>query len=234
MAKKEGSEKTKTPTIQEQVRRILEDKSLGEYDRIRAIYKLGFSRKQLQEDFHYPKSSVYDAVPVEPEEKDRDKGEEQPKSVSLMKMGTRDMVPPEQALSSIRLQDGEYKKGFVDGMGTLIMAARYNQILSASQADIVRGQMEIMRESKESGVEMARQASLTTGQEIAGRLFDFMEQRFPKKVDIASVPNPFEGVFARAMESTIEGFTKKLLGVPPEQGSGLPPGWSDNREQGGQ
>jgi hypothetical protein len=35
-------------TEENQASKILNDSSLGEYDKIRELYKLGFSRKQLQ------------------------------------------------------------------------------------------------------------------------------------------------------------------------------------------
>lgn len=142
--------------------------NLGEADKIRELYKLGFSRKQLESEFSFPKSTVYQTLPVKPENKpDNGKAVKQTKGHELMKIGSKDMIPPEQALRDIRLQDGDYKLGFVDGMGTLIMAARYNQILAASQAEIIKGQIDIMREAKEGTKEIAGQAAYQAGAEIA-------------------------------------------------------------------
>jgi hypothetical protein len=152
------------------------------------------------------------------------------KGYELMKISTKDMIPPEQALMGIRLQDGEYKKGFVDGMGVLIMAARYNQILAASQAEIITGQLEIMKESRESGMEMAAAAA----GEAAARATMHIDQRFDQlrqeKADIATVKDPMKGLMARTMETMMNRLTGMMFGQQPGQ-PGSTPGLVDERPQ---
>jgi len=204
MAKKDEKEGSKD-ILQEQVQKILGDGSLGEYDKIRALWKLGFSRKQLMEEFHFPKQSVYDAVPVAPDEKPRERTEE---TKALVKFGMKDMVPPEAALKDIRLQDGEYKIGFIDGMSMLIMAARYNQILAASQAEIIEQQIKVTRETraeidaaalraKEGGAEIAAEAAAGAAAGAmahADKRFDELRSQLA-----ASAPNPMLSMMMEAM-----------------------------------
>lgn len=154
------------------------------------------------------------------------------------KMATKDMIPPELALLGIRLQDGDYRKGYIDGMATLIMAARYNQLLAASQAEIISKQLEIMRESRESGIEMAQQAAEAAAAGAAARAAVHIDEKFDQvmkqKADIATVPKPFEGIFARTMETALAYLTNTMLGRPAGAGTNLPPGWVDLTKEGKQ
>jgi hypothetical protein len=68
-----------------------------------------------------------------------------------IQIGAKDVIPPEAALEHIRLQDGDYKLGFIDGMQTLIVAARYNQLLAAAQAEVMKTQLELFKEAKSGG-----------------------------------------------------------------------------------
>jgi len=138
------------------------DSDADENVKIKQLHDLGYTNTQIHQEFGFKKSTVYKVCPVKPgKQGGNDKAlEVRGKSGhELMKIGAKDMIPPEQALREIRLQDGDYKLGFVDGMGVLIMAARYNQILAASQAEILSNQLKIMEESRKGSAEIAQEAA---------------------------------------------------------------------------
>lgn len=159
-------------------------------------------------------------------------------STGIVKLGPKDLVPPEEALKGIRLQDGDYKLGFIDGMGVLIMAARYNQVLAASQAEIVKQQLDILRESRESGMEMAQQAAAEAAAGAAARATAHIDQRFdqmqkPEKPDIAQAPDPMKGLAARTMEMMMQRLQGMMFGGQGGGQVGPTPGMVDERGQGG-
>ena len=51
------------------------------------------------------------------------------------RLGRYDVLTPEAVLEQLRLQDGDYKIGFVDGIAMLLLAARLNQELATTQAE---------------------------------------------------------------------------------------------------
>ena len=123
--------------------------------KIKQLHDLGYSNNQIVE-FGFKKSTVYKVCPVKPAKR----GEVLSKPHhELMKLGSKDIIPPEETFREIRLQDGDYKLGFIDGMGVLIMAARYNQILAASQSEILTNQLKIMEESRKGSAEIAQEAA---------------------------------------------------------------------------
>jgi len=73
----------------------------------------------------------------------------------VMSMDVKKIVAPEVALEHVRLEDGDYRRGFVDGMSLLLMAIRYNQVLMATQSEILRGQLEVLTQARGSLAETA-------------------------------------------------------------------------------
>ena len=151
----------------------------------------------------------------------------------IVKLGPKDIIPPEQALRNIRLQDGDYKLGFIDGMGVLIMAARYNQLLAASQAEVIKSQLEILKESREGAVELAQQAAGEAAATAAARATAHMDARFDQilaqKAE-AKPPDTMEGVMARTMNTVMQQFTQMMFGGQGGQ-VGPTPGMVDKRAQ---
>ena len=134
--------------LAERVQAIL-DSDADESTKIRQLHDLGYSNAQIHQEFGFKKSTVYKVLPVRPaKEKGNDKTPKGKPGHDLMKIGSKDIIPPEETFREIRLQDGDYKLGFIDGMGVLIMAARYNQILAASQSEVLTNQIKIMEESE--------------------------------------------------------------------------------------
>ena len=85
---------------QEGVARILEDEQLSESHKIRALYELGFSRKQLTEEFAFSKTSVYRVLPVRPESKDAARRDDRDDGLPVVrKMGSgMEIINPEAVL----------------------------------------------------------------------------------------------------------------------------------------
>jgi len=79
--------------------------------------------------------------------------------------------------------------------------------------------------------QIVKEAGVAMGGEIAGRLFDYLETKLPQKADIATVPKPFEGIFARTMEMALDYLTRTFMGMPSTQGTSPPPGWVDKTKE---
>ena len=111
-------------------RRFLEAETPEDVDRI---------RRELIADEDIPRSTV-DTVKNEMKKK----GElpiagSETSLVSLkrqfpQRLGRYDVLTPDAVLQELRLQDGDYKIGFVDGIAMLLLAARLNQELATTQA----------------------------------------------------------------------------------------------------
>lgn len=114
-----------------------------------------------------------------------------------VKIGKSEIIPPEQALDHIRLQDGDYKLGFCDGMGVLIMAARYNQLLAASQAEVLSNQLKIMEESRKGSADVAQEAAARAAASVGAQIMP--EVQALKNQIMAQGPNPMAGLMMSMM-----------------------------------
>ena len=140
-------------------------------------------------------------------------------------MSPKDMVPPERALREFRLQDGDYRHGFLDGIEMMLLAARYNQILAASQAEIVRGQLEIYEKSRGSAAEIARQAAAEASEKVASNVVSWLTREKPW---VTASPDPFKAMIADVMrpllDNIVSAFTPKQTG---EATGTTPPGFTE-------
>lgn len=166
----------------------------------------------------------------------------------------QEVISPEGIMQQYLRGDGDHGVAMLQGM----MMLRAAQLMVMSDVEIMKGQaeaqataikpildiMEKAREdmdaaaqrAKESGEEIAEKAAMGTAAALLGRIDQKFEEAKKEKADIASVPNPIQGVFARVMETTLNNITQRMFGgggQPQQQGMSLPPGWSDNRQQGG-
>ena len=197
--------------------------NLDEAEKIRQLFALGFSRRQLEKELGFPKATVYTTLPVKPEaEPPGGKAVQQPKGHDLMKIGAKDMIPPEQALREIRLQDGEYKLGFVDGMGVLIMAARYNQILAASQAEVLSNQLKIMEESRKGSAEVAQEAAARAAASVGAQIMPEVEAI--KTQIVAQGGNPMASMMMTLMMPSMQQAAQQLAGLFTKTQPGESPG----------
>lgn len=196
---------------------------LDEAEKIRQLFALGFSRRQLEKELGFPKATVYTTLPVKPEaEPPGGKAVKQTKGQELMKIGAKDMIPPEQALREIRLQDGEYKLGFVDGMGVLIMAARYNQILAASQAETLTNQLKIMEEARKGSAEVAQEAAARAAAGVGAQIMPEVEAL--KNQMMAQSPNPVLTMLMTAMTPYLQQSLGQVFGAMQPGGGQPQPG----------
>ena len=209
--------------LSERVQAIL-DSDDDESVKIGQLHDLGYSNTQIHQDFGFKKSTVYKVCPVRPVKRGNDKPLEVRKpGYALMKIGSKDMIPPEQALRDIRLQDGDYKLGFVDGMGLLIMAARYNQLLAAGQAEVLSNQLKIMEESRKGSAEVAQEAAMRAAAGVGAQIMPEVEAL--KTQLAASGENPMATMmttlmmpsFQKAGQQMAQLFMKTRPGVQPEQ-----------------
>ena len=204
------------------VEKVEINKLLDEGYSVKQIIDLGFNRRTV---YHYAKQRMKpEGNPVKgnnPANGTASKGKHE-----LMKIGSKELIPPEQTLGSIKLQDGDYKLGFIDGMGTLIMAARYNQILAASQAEIITGQINLWKEAKESSRDIAQEAAREAAREASGEVISWLAKEKPWT---AASPDPFKAMVADVMRpllnNMVSAFTPKQTG---EAANGTtPPGFTE-------
>ena len=146
----------------------------------------------------------------------------------LIVMSPGEVVPPERALREFRLQDGDYRHGFLDGIEMMLLAARYNQVLAASQAEIIRGQLEIYEKSRGSAAEIARQAATEASEKAAGDVVSWLAREKPW---VTASPDPFKAMIADAMKpllnNIVSAFTPKQTGEAT--GGTTPPGFTEER-----
>lgn len=103
------------------------------------------------------------------------------------RLGRYDVLTPEAVLQELRLQDGDYKTGFVDGIAMLLLAARLNQELATTQAQAMTpmiGMLQALREEERQAAERAKSSSLDIAREAAqdavGRVLGYLDQKLPK------------------------------------------------------
>jgi len=103
------------------------------------------------------------------------------------RLGRYDVLTPEAVLQELRLQDGDYKVGFVDGIAMLLLAARLNQELATTQAQAMTpmiSMLQALREEERQAAERAKSSSLDIAREAAqdavGGVLGYIDQKLPK------------------------------------------------------
>jgi len=202
------------------------------------IIDLGFKRRTV---YHYAKKRVKpeneptsgnDATAV---------GQTSKGKYDMMKLGSKDVIPPEAVLDALRLlQDGEavevWRRGVLDGVGILLLGARYAQLTAAGQAEIVKNQLDIMREAKDGNKDIAREAARETAMEMA----NYIVQKIPKPEPSSEEPSmasrmmgPMADVAGKQMANMFSKMFGGMFGMNP-QGQGddeqssqsqMPSGW---------
>ena len=215
-----------------------EELTLGK--QVDALLEQGYSQKEIREQGFSPslvrqrvrKRNKRLGVPA-PESKNEN-GESAADNAPKFpqKIGSKDIIPIEVSLQNIRLQDGEYKLGFVDGMQVLVIAARLNQMLATTQSETFGAQLALLREAKSDSKDVAQETVL----EILPHLADMM-----KETARASSPAPMQAMFSRLFETALTPVLGNLMGMfggakpqgQPGQTQSLPAGWED-KTKGGQ
>jgi len=235
-----ADESPRTEGMSESQSPALAEESSSEKDEINKLLDEGYSVKQII-DLGFNRRTVYHYA------KKRMKPENEPTSGSdtaaspagkakyeMLKLGAKDVIPPEAVLEVLHLpQNGDavevWRRGVVDGVGFLLLGARYAQLTAAGQADVVKNQLDIMKEAKDSTNDMVRQTAEATALEMA----KLIVQKMPKPEPVSREPNMAErmlGPMADMAGKQMANMFGKMFGFTPEgqtsQGQPqMPSGW---------
>ena len=198
VADAETQPETETPIPGEETQKaVTTDEAMDEKTEINRLLDEGYSVKQII-DLGFKRRTAYHYAKL------RVKPENEPASGSdttalgsngkgrheMIKLGSKDVIPPEAVMEVLHLpQNGDavevWRRGVLDGVGILLLGARYSQLTAAGQAEIVKNQLDIMREAKDSNKDIARQAAQETAVEMA----NLIVQRIPKPEPSSKQPD---------------------------------------------
>jgi hypothetical protein len=125
------------------------------------------------------------------------------------KLGKNELITPEAVLDALKLQDGDYKLGFKDGVLMLLLATRLTQELAATQAAQMRPMIDMltaMRQEEKEAAERARGSSMDIAREAAVEAASGVAEAISPafeglRTSIQSLsPNPMASMLTRAME----------------------------------
>jgi len=200
----------KNPDLQEKASAILEDSQATQVDKIRALHALGFSRKQLQDEFNFPTSTVYRALPVEPENKEEGKPSKETAVMLPAKLDDRkQQIIPEYLMQHfVRLDDNRP----LTPLEALILfqAARRSvmedvSILGAlveTQAKATEAQLKVLREAKGESAEIAQEAANRAAASVGAQMGAEIQAL---RGQIAALsPNPMAGMMTTLMQPSMQ------------------------------
>ena len=145
------------------------------------------------------------------------------------RLGRYDVLTPEAVLQELRLQDGDYKIGFVDGIAMLLLAARLNQELATTQAEAMTPMIKMLQTLREEEKEAAERskasaseaASIAAQQAVSG-VVGYLEQRIPK----APPPKDMSEMFTKRIDKMWDVMDHMMEQRMFPQGANKPPeGW---------
>lgn len=209
------------------------------------LLRKGYSRSQLINDFNFAERTVDNAIREYKGLHGNDPGGAQkvtePEGRELVlpaKLDSKQVIVPEYLIKHLSFIDGDKKQAAID-MVLIWEAARRSvmedvvilQGLAEAQSKLTETQLNILKAAKSESGEVARQAAQEAAQEAAARVTAYFEQ---KKPDIATTPDPLTGFMARAMETLWNQITTRMFGGTQPGQAQLPPGWTDERQKGGQ
>jgi hypothetical protein len=151
------------------------------------------------------------------------------------RLGRYDVLTPEAVLQELRLQDGEYKIGFVDGIAMLLLAARLNQELATTQAQAMTpmiSMLQALREEERQATERAKSSSLDIAREAAhdavSGVIGYIDQKIPKEPPPKDMTEMITKRLDKMWDMMDHVMEQKML---PGYNAGKPPeGWeSENR-----
>jgi len=227
------------------------EEPMDEKGEINKLLDEGYSVKQILDLGFKRRTAYYYAKKRTKPENDPASGNETAPAASngrfkhdLLKMGSKDVIPPEAVLDVIRLpQAGEavevWRRGVLDGVGILLLGARYAQLTAAGQAEIVKNQLDIMHEAKEGNKDIARETAHETAMEMANMIL----QRIPKPEAPSEEPTmanrmlgPMADLAGKQLANVFSRMFGAFMGGPPGQddqiGANIPTGWEYEQEGG--
>ncbi len=149
------------------------------------------------------------------------------------RMGRYDVLTPEAVLQELRLQDGDYKVGFVDGIAMLLLAARLNQELATTQAQAMTPMIQMLQalrqeereaaeRAKSSSYDIAREAAHTAVSGVVG----YLEEKMPK----GPPPKDMNEMFTKRLDKMWEMMEHMMEQKMFPGSQGKPPeGWEYER-----
>ena len=172
---------------------------------VKQIMGLGFKRRTA---YHYARLRMQPEN--DPAGSGQNNGHGGKSKQELIKLSARDVIPPEAVLDVLHLpRNGDavevWRRGVLDGVGILLLGARYAQLTAAGQADIVKNQLDIMREAKESNKDIALEAARQVGDQLGQSTLQSNQQILAALHDIgsqgkAAEPDPWQAMAARLTE----------------------------------
>ena len=188
---------------------------------VKQIIDLGFKRRTA---YHYAKKRVKPENEPASGNDTTAVGQTSKGKYDMMKLGSKDVIPPEAVLEVLHLpQNGDvvevWRRGVLDGVGILLLGARYAQLTAAGQAEIVKNQLDIMREAKEGSKDIAHEAAQETAMEMANLII----QRIPKPEPQSAEPSmanrmlgPMVDLAGKQMANMFGKMFGGMLGMNPQ------------------
>lgn len=205
---------------------------------VRQIIALGFNRRTA---YHYAKERMKpENEPASGENysgnTDSNKSAGQNGKQDLMKIGSKDLIPPEAVVGVMRFpQDGDslrvWQEGYISGMWSLLAGARYGQLVAAGQADIISSQMDLWKEAKEGSKDVATEAAHQTAVEIANFIDQKVSKPEPSEDKSPGLAERMIGPMADMAGKQMANMMGSMFGMPPSGQSGqvsepnVPEGW---------
>lgn len=250
IGKTEGTEKSEAAEKSAII--VPEDEPINEKEEINKLLDEGYSVKQII-DLGFKRRTVYHYAKqrMNPENtavvgSGQANGAAGKTRQEMLKLGSKDVIPPEAVLEVIHLpRNGDavevWRRGVLDGVGMLLLGARYAQLTAAGQAEIVKSQLDIMQEAKESSRDIAHEAAKQT----AIHVVNYLDERLPKveaatkeKAGGASIPErmfgPIADMFGKQMANMFARSFGAMVGGQPAQNEQfqVPQGWQYKTEGG--
>jgi hypothetical protein len=232
--------------VEEEVRKMSEQQAeeVSRKEKIIELLARGYSRAQLINDLDFKENTVDKAIKEFKERYGREPARQaQPganhggeRARELMKIGAKDMIPPEAVLEVLHLPgDGQdvmvWRQGVLDGVGLLLLGARFSQLCAAGQAETIARQLEVWREAKqgtrEIAEEAAMQAALGVSQQLSPQIQAIRSQMASQQSD-----NPMAGLMAtlfqpvaqQVAQNLARAFGGMMLGGQPAAPQAVQPG----------
>jgi len=150
------------------------------------------------------------------------------------RLGRYDVLTPEGVLEQLRLQDGDYKVGFVDGIAMLLLAARLNQELATTQAEAMTPMIKMLqtlreeeRVAAERSKASASEAASIAAQQAVNGVIGYIDQKLPK----GPPPKDTNELVTKRIDKMWDMMDHMMEQKMFPQAAGKPPeGWEYERE----
>ncbi|MFC1971372.1 hypothetical protein ACFLV0_05560 [Chloroflexota bacterium] len=213
-------EAPETEAVLQQETLVPADEAVDEKGEINRLLDEGYSVKQII-DLGFKRRTVYHyaKLRVKPENEPTSGNDTSAPSSNgrvkheMIKLGSKDVIPPEAVLDVLHLpQNGDavevWRRGVLDGVGILLLGARYSQLTAAGQTEIVKNQLDILREAKSDSKEVAHAAA----EEAAWRVGQQVQEMVQQTAKPES-PNPMASMFTNAIQPYFSQALGKMFGM---------------------